>query len=157
MSHLSLLDLLCLAPLMTIASGFPKEEVAHLYLHAKKAFSLNLFLSFPAMSSRPSTPPSDDDDFRSLRNAMAQESPTAPQVFSTAKRSHGAMAGDGDSPSDNEEDPGAAPTLPLVNQNILAAIRLFAGKKRLRVDQITELETFVKVSRSSLAAGVRSS
>ncbi|KAF7368442.1 hypothetical protein MVEN_00167200 [Mycena venus] len=90
------------------------------------------------MSSRATTPP-DDDDFRAAMEAMAQDLPAGP-INTTAKRSHGTMAGDDD--SDGEQGAGAAPTFVAANQNIIAATKLYADKKRLRGDQATELEQF---------------
>ncbi|KAJ7816212.1 hypothetical protein B0H14DRAFT_3475502 [Mycena olivaceomarginata] len=93
------------------------------------------------MSSRASTPVS-DDDFRSTMNAMAQSSPAAPAP--TQKRNHGTMAGDNDdSNSDNEQRARTAPAPILANHNLVAAKKLYADKKRLRVEQATELELFV--------------
>ncbi|KAJ7874360.1 hypothetical protein B0H14DRAFT_2569313 [Mycena olivaceomarginata] len=78
------------------------------------------------MSSRASTPVSDDDDFRSTMNAMAQSSPAAPAP--TQKRNHGTMAGDNDdSNSDNEQ----------------------------RAQQATELELFVNLIRNKEPAPLR--
>ncbi|KAJ7885269.1 hypothetical protein B0H14DRAFT_3737211 [Mycena olivaceomarginata] len=94
------------------------------------------------MSSCASTPVSDDDDFRSTMNAMAQSSPAAPAP--TQKRNHGTMAGDNDdSNSDNEQRARTAPAPILANHNLVAATKLYADKKRLRVEQATELELFV--------------
>ncbi|KAJ6542997.1 hypothetical protein B0H19DRAFT_1077018 [Mycena capillaripes] len=90
------------------------------------------------MSSRPTTPP-DDDDFAATMAAMAQDSPTVP-IAAAQKRSHGTMAGDSD--SDDEQGPSAAPASVTNNQNIVAATKLYANKKRLRGDQATELEQF---------------
>ncbi|KAJ7852216.1 hypothetical protein B0H14DRAFT_3866134 [Mycena olivaceomarginata] len=94
------------------------------------------------MSSRASTPVSDDDDFRSTMNAMAQSSQAASPP--TQKRNHGTMAGDNDdSNSDNEQRACTALAPILANQNLVAATKLYANKKRLRVEQATELELFV--------------
>ncbi|KAJ7321106.1 hypothetical protein DFH08DRAFT_970387 [Mycena albidolilacea] len=94
------------------------------------------------MSSRASTPVSDDDDFRSTMNAMAQSSPAAPAP--AQKRNHRTMAGDNDdSNSDNEQRARTAPAPILANHNLVAATKLYADKKRLRVEQATELELFV--------------
>ncbi|KAF7359606.1 hypothetical protein MVEN_00684400 [Mycena venus] len=96
------------------------------------------------MSSRPSTPIDSDDD---MLTAMTQETPTASRTITASKRNHAAMVGDDDTTSDNEH--GAGATLPLTvalpNQNIVAAARHYAQKKRIRGDQLIELEAFLKV------------
>ncbi|KAF7342691.1 hypothetical protein MSAN_02027000 [Mycena sanguinolenta] len=59
-----------------------------------------------------------------------------------SKRNHNAMA---NSESDDEQHPsGTGTTLTVVaaNQNIVAATKLYANKKRLRSDQVPELEQF---------------
>ncbi|KAJ7894601.1 hypothetical protein B0H14DRAFT_3646286 [Mycena olivaceomarginata] len=73
------------------------------------------------MSSRPSTPIDSDDD---MLNAMTQETPTAPRISTASKRSHGAMAGDDDTTSDNEHGAGAALplTVALPNQNVVSRL-----------------------------------
>ncbi|KAJ7833549.1 hypothetical protein B0H14DRAFT_3462688 [Mycena olivaceomarginata] len=54
------------------------------------------------------------------------------------------MAGDNDdSNSDNEQRTRTAPAPILANHNLVAATKLYADKKRLRVEQATELELFV--------------
>ncbi|KAJ7206207.1 hypothetical protein C8J57DRAFT_1541396 [Mycena rebaudengoi] len=75
------------------------------------------------MSSRASTPPmnDDDDDLRGMLDAMAQSSPIAADRNSS----------------------GSAPPLALANQNIVAAARNYAQRKRLRGEQLTELDVFL--------------
>ncbi|KAJ7437120.1 hypothetical protein B0H11DRAFT_2362454 [Mycena galericulata] len=72
------------------------------------------------MSSRASTPPfdDDDDDFRGMRDAMAQSSPIAPSASGAPKRSYVSMVGGDDTGSDNEHRAGTAPAFALANQNI---------------------------------------
>ncbi|KAJ7281321.1 hypothetical protein C8J57DRAFT_1500023 [Mycena rebaudengoi] len=96
------------------------------------------------MSSRASTPPinDDDDDLRGILDAMDQNSPIRP----TPKRTHGTMAGDDDgSTSDNDQSPPAPSQFQVTptNQNITAAARNYGQRKRLRGEQITELEVFL--------------
>jgi hypothetical protein len=101
------------------------------------------------MSSRASTPriDDDDDDLRGMFDAMNQKSPIRP----APKRTHEAMAGDdrhdGDTPSDNHQSSTAASQLQVVpvNQNIAVAARNFGQRKRLRPEQITELDVFFNV------------
>ncbi|KAJ7306935.1 hypothetical protein DFH08DRAFT_1073190 [Mycena albidolilacea] len=95
------------------------------------------------MSSRPSTPVDSDDD---IRNAMTQETPTAPRTSAASKRNHAAMAGDDNTGSDDERGSGGALPLNLTlpNQNVVAAAKHYAEKKRLRGDQLTELGLFLK-------------
>ncbi|KAJ7223646.1 hypothetical protein C8J57DRAFT_1591723 [Mycena rebaudengoi] len=98
------------------------------------------------MSSRASTPPmnDDDDDLRGMLDAMAQSSPIAPDRNNAPKRNHGAMAGDDDGEtSDTNQGSGSAPPLALANQNIVAAARSYAQRKRLRGEQLTELDVFL--------------
>lgn len=97
------------------------------------------------MSTRPSTPVDSDDD---IRNAMTQDTPTALRTSSALKRNHAAIAGDDNTGSDNEHGSGAAlsPNLALPNQNVVAAAKHYAEKKRLCGDQLTELDSFLKVS-----------
>lgn len=94
------------------------------------------------MSSRASTAPidDDDDDLRNMLDAMNQSSPVA------QKRTYGTMAGDDDTPSDSEQRAGTAPSFALVNHNVVAAARHYAERKRLRGDQLTELDIFLNVS-----------
>ncbi|KAJ7854787.1 hypothetical protein B0H13DRAFT_2358274 [Mycena leptocephala] len=95
------------------------------------------------MSTRPSTPFDSDDD---MRNAMTQETPTAPRPGAGSKRNHAAMAGDDDTGSDKEQGAGSALRLDLAlpNQNVAAAAKHYAEKKRLRAHQLTELDAFLK-------------
>lgn len=100
------------------------------------------------MSSRASTPPmnDDDDDLRGMLDAMAQSSPIAPDRDSAPKRTHGTMVGDDDGEtSDNNQGSGTAPPLALANQNIVAAARNYGQRKRLRGEQLTELDVFLNV------------
>ncbi|KAJ7327985.1 hypothetical protein DFH08DRAFT_1026076 [Mycena albidolilacea] len=87
------------------------------------------------MSSRATTPP-DDEEMRAISAAMAQESPTVSSAINSSKRSHGTMQDDDDSTSDSEERAGTGATFVLANQNIVAAIKLYADKKRLRGEQV---------------------
>ncbi|KAJ7887447.1 hypothetical protein B0H13DRAFT_2342340 [Mycena leptocephala] len=95
------------------------------------------------MSTRPSTPFDSDDD---MRNAMTQETPTAPRPGAGSKRNHAAMAGDDDTGSDKEQGAGSALRLDLAlpNQNVVAAAKHYAEKKRLRAHQLTGLDAFLK-------------
>jgi hypothetical protein len=86
-----------------------------------------------------------------MLNAMTQETPTAIRTTDASKRSHAAMAGEDDTSSDTEHGAGTTlrplplnPALP--NQNVVAAARHYAERKRLRGDQLTELDVFMKVS-----------
>ncbi|KAF8134133.1 hypothetical protein K438DRAFT_1997844 [Mycena galopus ATCC 62051] len=88
------------------------------------------------MSSRSSTAPvdDDDDDMRAMLAAMTQNTPP--------KRTHIEMVGG--STSDNEEmDSGSLPIV-RTNQNVAAAARHYAERKRLRGDQLTDLDVFMK-------------
>ncbi|KAJ6556091.1 hypothetical protein B0H19DRAFT_1262202 [Mycena capillaripes] len=97
------------------------------------------------MSSRGSTPfDDDDDDFRAMKDTMAHSSPVAPPAGNAPKRTHGAMMGDDDTTSDNEQETAPAPPFALANQNLVAAAKHYAERKRLRIDQITEAEVFLK-------------
>ncbi|KAJ7860942.1 hypothetical protein B0H14DRAFT_3134710 [Mycena olivaceomarginata] len=95
------------------------------------------------MSSRATTPP-DDEEMRAISAAMAQESPTVSSVTNSSKRSHGTMQDDDDSTSDSEERAGTGATFVLANKNIVAAIKLYADKKRLRGEQVTELQVLAQ-------------
>ncbi|KAJ7668563.1 hypothetical protein DFH06DRAFT_1321805 [Mycena polygramma] len=73
------------------------------------------------MSSRSSTAPIDDLDLHDAFSAMAQSTPDRPTTGA-----------------------GNRCCIPhLVNQNVVVAARHYAEKKRLRVDQITEVEVFL--------------
>ncbi|KAF7335903.1 hypothetical protein MSAN_02327400 [Mycena sanguinolenta] len=105
------------------------------------------------MSSRPTSSFSDDnDDFRGMMDAMAQSSPIAPRF---AKRTHNTMIGNNDTSDDDTNTvapPAALATQSIsANQNIITAVRLYAEKKRLRIDQITETEAFVTMLVNTLA------
>ncbi|KAF8142844.1 hypothetical protein K438DRAFT_1784350 [Mycena galopus ATCC 62051] len=91
------------------------------------------------MSSRATTP-SNDDDMRAIMAAMDQESPTA-SAPNASKRTRSTL--DGTDDSDDERGVSGSTALVLTNQNITAATKLYGDKKRLRGDQITELEVFV--------------
>jgi hypothetical protein len=80
---------------------------------------------------------------------VTQETPTAPRTSAASKRNHAAMAGDDNTGSDDEHGSGGALPLNLTlpNQNVVAAAKHYAEKKRLRGDQLTELGSFLKVSR----------
>jgi hypothetical protein len=101
------------------------------------------------MSSRQSTPVDSDDE---MMNAMAQETPTALRTGAGLKRTHAAMTRDDNTGSDNEHGP--ASLLPfaaaLPNQNVVAMAKHYADKQRIRGEQVTELDVFLKVSRLSL-------
>ncbi|KAJ7723779.1 hypothetical protein B0H16DRAFT_1737048 [Mycena metata] len=88
------------------------------------------------MSSRHSTPIDSDDD---MVAAMAQETPT----ILRAKRGHAAM-GAADITGSNDDDDVAGRSLPvaitLPNQNLVATVRHYGERKRLRTEQLTELE-----------------
>ncbi|KAJ6533720.1 hypothetical protein B0H19DRAFT_1186630 [Mycena capillaripes] len=71
---------------------------------------------------------------------MAQESPTAPAV-TASKRGHDTMAGND---SDDEKDADLGLAVVATNQNIVAATKRYADKKRLRTDQATKLVQFAK-------------
>ncbi|KAJ7714443.1 hypothetical protein B0H16DRAFT_1742636 [Mycena metata] len=94
------------------------------------------------MSSRASTPVDSDDDFGDLRGAMNTSSPVRPAATVSSKRNHETMAGDAN--ADNDDVSGAALTLSsLASQNIVGRVKHHAEKKRLRVDQVTEVGVFV--------------
>ncbi|KAJ7772344.1 hypothetical protein B0H16DRAFT_1714540 [Mycena metata] len=88
------------------------------------------------MSSRHSTPVDSDDD---MLAAMAQETPT----ILRAKRGYAAI-GAADSTGSNDDDDAAGRSLPvaiaLPNQNLVATVRHYGERKRLRTEQLTELE-----------------
>ncbi|KAJ7233454.1 hypothetical protein C8J57DRAFT_1249934 [Mycena rebaudengoi] len=94
------------------------------------------------MSSRARAPPldDDDDDFIALRDAVAQSSPIAPRTHGTSKRTHGAMDDDEDAQSATEPGSSTAQPVALSNQNIVVAARRNGDKKRLRTDQLTEID-----------------
>jgi hypothetical protein len=100
------------------------------------------------MSSHARTPPldDDDDDFIALRDAVAQSSPIAPRTHGTSKRTHGAMDDDEDAQSDTEPGSSTAQPVALSNQNIVVAARRYGDKKRLRTDQLTEIDILLNVS-----------
>ncbi|KAJ7652786.1 hypothetical protein DFH06DRAFT_1330882 [Mycena polygramma] len=94
-------------------------------------------------------PSVDSDD--ELGEAMLTITPIRPTRGQ--KRSHGAI-GDHDSDDDDDENPQGT-TIPdaatqagtvagPVNQNVIATAQRFATKKRLRADQITDLEAFIR-------------
>ncbi|KAJ7788682.1 hypothetical protein B0H14DRAFT_3576126 [Mycena olivaceomarginata] len=87
------------------------------------------------MSQSPSTP----TNAAHLR-AMAASSPLGPSPsLSLSKRTHFAMA--------NDDEPEGQPAIqPLVNQNIVSAARRHAESKRLRTEQVSAVEDFIKAS-----------
>ncbi|KAJ6611591.1 hypothetical protein B0H10DRAFT_2192837 [Mycena sp. CBHHK59/15] len=95
------------------------------------------------MSSRASTPlRGSDDPLSDVYDAMAQSSPLVPPAGE--KRSHTAML---DNDSENEDDPsitGVAASTGTINQNVAVAAKRYAERKRLRSEQKTELDTFLK-------------
>lgn len=101
------------------------------------------------MSSRSSTATlhDDDDDLRAMLDAMAQSSPIQPGPATASKRRHGAVSGDdaNDGTSDNE-NPGILPV--VTNQNMAVAARTYGQRKRLRAEQLTELDVFLNVGRA---------
>ncbi|KAJ7221180.1 hypothetical protein C8J57DRAFT_1731840 [Mycena rebaudengoi] len=97
------------------------------------------------MSSRSSTATlhdDDDDDLRAMLDAMAQSSPIQPGPATASKHRHGAVSGDdaNDGTSDNE-NPGILPV--VTNQNMAVAARTYGQRKRLRAEQLTELDVFL--------------
>lgn len=92
------------------------------------------------MSSRTSTPDS-EDDLNGIYAAMAHSSPIRPppRTSGAEKRTHSQMQ-DGDA----DEDVTASGPGP-VNENVVAAARRYMDKKRLRGEQQTEVEVFMKV------------
>ncbi|KAJ7502055.1 hypothetical protein B0H11DRAFT_2223949 [Mycena galericulata] len=87
------------------------------------------------MPPRPASPDELDDD---LAQAMAQSSPDRPAQSRGDKRAHSELD------SDAEETPQAVAPSGPVNQNLLSAVQKYASKKRLRTEQKTELEIFLK-------------
>ncbi|KAJ7301003.1 hypothetical protein DFH08DRAFT_827918 [Mycena albidolilacea] len=68
---------------------------------------------------------------------MNEESPIIPSLADAQKRSQTAIDG---ASSDNEEDPAPLPALVLtVNQNAVSALQCYNERKRLHVDQSTEV------------------
>lgn len=91
----------------------------------------------------PNTPDDSDDD---LMQAMAQSSPARPAPSRGGeKRPHSAVDSD-DTHTDGEEPPQTVTVSGTVNQNLTAAVQRYGAKKRLRGEQITELEVFITVS-----------
>ncbi|KAJ7705481.1 hypothetical protein B0H17DRAFT_1193154 [Mycena rosella] len=89
------------------------------------------------MSSRASTPIDSDDEFRGILEAMDKLSPVRP----AHKRTHATMAGDGNtSDNNNNEVSDTAAPLVIPNQNLVAAARHYTDKKRLRGEQLTEID-----------------
>ncbi|KAJ7486713.1 hypothetical protein FB451DRAFT_1534717 [Mycena latifolia] len=89
------------------------------------------------MSSRASTLSfgDADNDFQEIAAAMAQKSPL-----------HGTMAGDGNDLDEEEQSATAVAPFTLTNQNVVTAAKLYGERKRLRTEQVTELEVFVKIT-----------
>ncbi|KAK7020828.1 hypothetical protein R3P38DRAFT_2630067 [Favolaschia claudopus] len=88
--------------------------------------------------SRSSSPVDSDDE---MRLAMKQVTPTV--VRTGTKRPHTNLSGQDDADSD---DAAAPRNLSLSNQNLVMAAKRYGERKRLRGDQIAELESFVNVS-----------
>jgi hypothetical protein len=87
-----------------------------------------------------------DDSDDELRQAMnTRSSPirlSSPDASSTRKRTRAAS----DTGSGNEEDPATNPVTSrslTMNKNVLGAARRYGAKKKLRGDQMMELETFL--------------
>jgi hypothetical protein len=94
---------------------------------------------FSAMSSThaPSTPAS--DPLNDVFSAMDQETPVASTPTAAQKRTRNDL-------SDNEDDIASGPpALLLTTQNSTQLVQRYAEKKRLRVDQIAEVNSFLKV------------
>ncbi|KAJ7169265.1 hypothetical protein C8R43DRAFT_1121155 [Mycena crocata] len=86
-------------------------------------------------------PPSNsaDDSDDELARAMAQSSPVRGPV------GHKRLHSTGDNRESDDEDPEPAATIPgTVNPNITAAAKRFGAQKRLRGEQIAEVEALVK-------------
>ncbi|KAJ7479924.1 hypothetical protein FB451DRAFT_1395490 [Mycena latifolia] len=92
------------------------------------------------MSSRASTPQTDDNDpLSDVFSAMAQTSPAAPTH--PEKRSHTSVDNDDDDVNTSPAQP--ASTTQTVNQNITAAATRYAEQKRLKPDQVTAIDVFL--------------
>ncbi|KAK7012527.1 hypothetical protein R3P38DRAFT_3364739, partial [Favolaschia claudopus] len=85
--------------------------------------------------SRTSSPVDSDDE---MRLAMKQVTPTV--VRTGTKRPHTNLSGQDD---DDSDDAAAPRNLSLSNQNLVMAAKRFGERKRLRGEQIAELESFV--------------
>ncbi|KAJ7860660.1 hypothetical protein B0H14DRAFT_3445860 [Mycena olivaceomarginata] len=70
---------------------------------------------------------------------MVQESLVAPSRTTTQKRPH-----DDIDPGSNKEGDSSIPTFTVPNPNTLQAVQCFTERKRLRAEQITELNVFIK-------------
>ncbi|KAJ7878212.1 hypothetical protein B0H13DRAFT_2346752 [Mycena leptocephala] len=91
------------------------------------------------MASTPTTPSS--HPLGDIFGAMNEESPVAPSLTSAQKRTHAAIDG---AASDNEDN-SSLPALALTaNQNVVSAVQRYSEKKRLRVDQATEVNLLLK-------------
>ncbi|KAJ6623229.1 hypothetical protein B0H10DRAFT_2213617 [Mycena sp. CBHHK59/15] len=90
-------------------------------------------------SSAPGTPP--HNPLSDVFGAMNEESPVVPIALSLTnpqKRSHAAI--DGATSDDEEGTTGTVPVLVLTaNQNAISALQRYSERKRLRVDQTTEV------------------
>ncbi|KAJ7661124.1 hypothetical protein B0H17DRAFT_1144729 [Mycena rosella] len=95
------------------------------------------------MSSRTSPSSADDDDLRDMLNAMGQPSPIAPSRNGADKRTHEAMTA-GNSDDDAEPHAATSPAFALANPNIVAAARRYGERKRLRAEQVTDVDVFLK-------------
>jgi hypothetical protein len=89
-----------------------------------------------------------EDSNDELRQAMnTTSSPirlSSPDTASTRKRTRAAS----DTGSGNDDDPASNPVTSrslTTNKNVLGAARRYGAKKKLRGDQLMELETFLNV------------
>ncbi|KAJ7460044.1 hypothetical protein B0H11DRAFT_2242266 [Mycena galericulata] len=72
---------------------------------------------------------------------MDEDSPLAPALINAQKRSHATMDGN---TSENEDETAAnISALVPANQNTISAVQRYAEKKRLRVDQATEVTLLI--------------
>jgi hypothetical protein len=82
-----------------------------------------------------------DDPLSDVFSAMVQESPVAPSPTTTQKRPH-----DDIDPGSDKEGDSSIPAFTVSNTNAIQAVQCFAERERLRAEQITELNVFIKVS-----------
>ncbi|KAJ7724640.1 hypothetical protein B0H16DRAFT_1895392 [Mycena metata] len=75
---------------------------------------------------------------------MAQDTPTVARTNAAAKRGHASMLGDDHGGSDNDAEHSLSVGPALPNQNVVVAARHHANKKRLRGEQVTEVEMYLK-------------
>ncbi|KAJ7734972.1 hypothetical protein B0H14DRAFT_3613788 [Mycena olivaceomarginata] len=90
-------------------------------------------------SSPPSTPTRLEDLLSDVFSAMVQESPVAPSPTTAQKRPH-----DDIDPGSDKEGDSSIPAFTVSNPNTIQAVQRFAERKRLRPEQITELNVFIK-------------